>query len=141
MTKTTGYSYLPDLFLDPKTNSLVEIYRPMLEIRISKDHGQLSLPFDALVDSGSDRNLLPLYFGVQMGISFKKIKAKKIYGIGGEITAYPAKINIWVGTKKYETEADFSSEQKVPILGRQGFFNHFKSIRFDEKEKFFYIEE
>ena len=67
---------------------------------------------------------------------------KVIQGIGGvTITAYIGKINIWVGTKKYETEADFSPEQKLPLLGRNGFFNLFKSIKFDENRKILYIEE
>ena len=142
MGKITGYSYLPRPYEDPETNILGEIYQPMIAIRISKDHGQLSLQFDALIDSGADRNLLPLRFATGAGIQFKKTKPRKIYGIGsGYIDAYTAKVNRWVGTKKYETMADFSPQQNVPILGRDGFFNLFKSIKFDESGKFVYLEE
>lgn len=63
MGKIIGYSYVPQPFgIDPVTNQLLEIYRPMLSIRILREHGQISLPFDALIDSGSDRNLFPLRF-------------------------------------------------------------------------------
>lgn len=101
-----------------------------------------SFPFDALVDSGSDRNLFPSNIATEAGITLDKNKARKIYGIGNSFTiVYPAKINIWIGIKKYETNVDFSLEQQIPLLGRNGFFNLFKSIKFDENKKFFYIEE
>ena len=142
MAKVTGYSYLPQPFQDPKTGIVGEIYRPMIAIRISKDHGQISRYFDALIDSGSDRNLFPIQFAIGAGINFKKLKPRRIYGIGkGYIDAYPAKINIWLGTKEYQTEADFSPQQMMPLLGRDGFLSLFKSVKFDETGQFVYIEE
>ncbi len=142
MGKVTGYSYLPQPFQDPTTKVIGEIYRPMIAIRISKDHGQISRHFDVLVDSGSDRNLFPLQFATGAGINFKKVKPRKIYGIGkGYIEAYSAEINIWLGTKQYKTEADFSPQQLMPLLGRDGFFSLFKSVQFDEKGQFVYIED
>lgn len=59
----------------------------------------------------------------------------------GSIDAYSAKINIWLGTKQYKTEADFSPQQRMPLLGRDGFFNLFKSVKFDEIGQFVYIED
>ncbi len=142
MSKITGHSYFPQFFYDPKTGKNEAVYLPTIPIRISTDQGIVSKPFDALVDSGSDRNLFPLYFATYLGIQFKMIKPKKIYGIGENyIEAYAAEINIWLGDKKYKTSADFSPQQKAPILGRNGFFNLFKSIKFDEKGQFVYIEE
>lgn len=141
MSKVTGYSYLLDHYIDPETNSLKEVYRPMISIRISKDRGQISPLFDALVDSGSDRNLFPMYFASKIGLNLSKHKPRKVYGIGGHVISFTARINLWIGSSRYETEADFSSGQQMPLLGRNGFFNLFKSIKFDEKEKFFYIEE
>ena len=77
-----------------------------------------------------------------LGINFEKIKSNKVYGIGkGHIKAYPAEIKLLLGTKEYQTEADFSPQQNIPIIGRNGFFNLFKSIKFDEKGQFVYIEE
>src|SRR3989344_3843493 len=137
MGKVTGYSYLPQPFQDPESGLTGEIYRPMIAIRISRDHGQISHYFDALIDSGSDRNLFPIQFATGAGIQFKKIKPRKIFGIGGSyIEAYSAKINIWVGIKKYQTEADFSPQQMMPLLGRDGFFSLFGSVKFDELAQF-----
>lgn len=56
MGKVTGYSYYPQFFQNPKTGEKEFIYLPTIQIRISKDHEVISYPFDALVDSGSDRN-------------------------------------------------------------------------------------
>lgn len=142
MGKITGYSYYPQFFQNPKTGEKEFIYLPTIQVRISKDHKIISYPFDALVDSGSDRNLFPLYFATYLGIKFKKNTSKKIFGIGENyIEAYTSTINIWLGTLKYETNADFSPQQKDPLLGRDGFFNLFKSIKFNEKGQFVYIEE
>lgn len=140
MKKIISFSYLPQLHEDYKTGELIEIFRPYIPIRISYTRGPLTNYFDALVDSGADRNLLPLNFGEIVGINFKKVKPKIISGIGGvEIKAYPSSVNIWVNNIKYQTEADFSSEQKTPLLGRNGFFNLFKQITFTEKERFIHI--
>ena len=141
MGKITGYSYFPQFFYNPEAGENEAVYLPTIPIKISADQDIISKPFDALVDSGSDRNLFPLYFATYLGIQFKKIKPKKIYGIGENyIEAYPAEVNIWLGDQKYKTSADFSPKQKAPILGRDGFFNLFESIKFDEKGQFVYIE-
>lgn len=79
--------------------------------------------------------------GEIIGVNFKKIKPTYIYGIGDiKFKAYSAKINIWVGNKKYETEADFCHEQQTPLLGRSGFFDLFKSVEFDENRHFIGLE-
>lgn len=137
----TSYPYLPETYLDPSSNTIKAFYRPMIRIRISQNKGQISFPFDALIDSGSDRNLFPIYFARKIRMTTNK-NPKVIQGIGGvTVNAYAGKINLWIGAKKYETEADFSSEQKMPLLGRNGFFNLFKSIKFDEIKRILYIEE
>ena len=142
MGKITGYSYYPQFFQDPKTGEKGTVYLPTIQVRISKNDEIISYPFDALVDSGSDRNLFPLYFATYLEIKFKKSQSKRIFGIGENfIEAYTSTINIWLGAQKYETSAEFSPQQKAPLLGRGGFFNLFKSIKFDEKGQFVYIEE
>lgn len=142
MAKITGYSYIPQVYKNPNTNQFVQIYMPMVPIRISYPHGQLFPYFDAVVDSGSDRNLFPMSLATYLKISFRKTKPNKVYGIGsGYIEAFPTNINLWLGTNSYQTEADFSPKQRIPILGRHGFFDLFKSVKFDEKGQFVYIEE
>lgn len=136
------FSYLLLDKIDPKTGIKIgEILRPYALIRVSLGHGNPTKLIDALVDSGSDRNLFPYRLGEIIGINFKKIKPTFIYGIGNsKLKAYPAKINIWVDNKKYATEADFCHEQQTLLLGRSGFFNLFKLLSFDEKKSFLEIE-
>lgn len=35
----------------------------------------------------------------------------------------------------FQTFADFSYHQNVPLLGRCGFFDHFKKVIFDEEKE------
>lgn len=89
MGKITGYSYYSLFFQDSKTAKKRVVYYPLIQIRVSINYGLTTYPFDALIDSGSDRNLFPLYFAEYLGIRFKGIKPKKIYGIGDNfIEAY-----------------------------------------------------
>lgn len=136
-----GFSYFPRPLINPKSNLTQEIFTPYVPIRLSVSHSNPTRLIDALVDSGADRNLFPLQLAELLGINFKKIKPKIIYGIGNsQIKAYATKINIWVNNTKYSTEADFSPDQQTLILGRQGFFNLFKWLKFDEHGRFLYIE-
>lgn len=136
-----GFSYLPRPIINPRTKQQEEIFTPYVPIMLSVSHGNPSPLIDALVDSGSDRNLFPMQLGQLLGINFKKINPKIIHGIGNiQIKAYTSKINIWVHNKKYATEADFSLEQQTLLLGRQGFFNLFKKVTFDERGRFLYLE-
>lgn len=99
---------------------------------------KLSRPFDALVDSGSDRNLFPAEIGGIMGINFKKRSPNKlIMGIGKQaIEAFTERVSLYVGNNKFDVEVDFSYSQQIPLLGRNGFFDLFKQIIFREKDKF-----
>lgn len=136
-----GFSYLPRPIINPKTKQREEVFTPYVPIMLSYGHGNPTPLIDALVDSGSDRNLFPMQLADLLGISFKKIKPNIIHGIGGiTIKAYTSKVNIWVNNKKYVSEADFSLEQQTLLLGRQGFFNLFKKVTFDEKGRFLYLE-
>lgn len=137
----TGFSYLPRPIINQKTNLAEDVFTPYIPIRLSVSHNNPTPIIDALVDSGSDRNLFPIELGKLLGINFKKLKPKIIFGIGDvHIKAYTANINIWLNNIKYSSEADFSPDQQTLLLGRQGFFNLFKTVIFDEKGRFLYIE-
>lgn len=92
---------------------------------------------NCLIDSGSDRNLFPAQWGEMVGIKISKGKLKKIGGIGNAepIDAYTHTIGIIIGTHKFQTEADFSYAQTVPLVGREGFFDHFIEVTFSQKDK------
>lgn len=137
-----SFSYFVEDKQDPTTGKVIGyIMRPYIPIRLSIHRANPSNPVNALVDSGSDRNLFPKQWGDILGINFRKIKPVQITGIGKiTITAYPSKVNIWLNNRRYETEADFSPQQQTPLLGRQGFFSLFKEIIFEENKAFLHLE-
>ena len=135
------FPYLPRPVINQKTGKREEVFTPFVPVMVSINHANPTHPIDALVDSGSDRNLFPLQLGNLLGINFKKIKPKIIYGIGSlKVKVYTSKVNIWLDNTKYSSEADFSLEQQVLLLGRYGFFNLFKSLAFNERVKYLYID-
>ena len=92
--------------------------------------------FQALIDSGSDRNLFPAEFGEQIGLKVKKGIRAPIDGIGGvRIQAYTHKVYISIENYEFLVSVDFSYEQEMPLLGRLGFFDQFRSIEFRERRK------
>ncbi len=121
---------------DFKTGKLVEVVRPTVPIVISCK-GNIGWEFQALVDSGSDRNLFPAKLGEDVGIDIRSGKPHPIQGIGKSnfVKAYTHKIKIFICNYNFDSEADFCYEQQAPLLGRDGFFNSFKKIEFKEKEK------
>lgn len=123
------------MFTDLKSGKEVELFRPTVPIIIVYK-GSPSWDFQALVDSGSDRNLFPAKIGESVGIDVKKGKVMPIRGIGShDIVAYTHKVKILIGSCSFEAEVDFSYEQQSPLLGRCGFFDAFKNISFGEKRK------
>lgn len=133
-----SFSYVPFPQREPESGKIIgEIFRPLVVIRILYKH-QLSRSFDALVDSGSDTNLFPAEIGEMVGINFRKRAPNKfIMGIGKQaIEAFTEKVSLYIGTNKLEAEVDFSYNQQVPLLGRNGFFNLFKKVTFREQDKF-----
>lgn len=126
------FLYRPFPKKNPITHTVVGIfYRPLVTLQVANKQ-QLSRPFNALADSGSDANLFPAELAEMIGIDFKGRRPKTIIGIGGiEIKAFNHKIKLIIGLKEFDTEADFSYQQKVPLLGREGFFNLFQKVIFD----------
>ncbi len=120
---------------DLKTGEMVEVFRPTVPIVVSSK-GIPSWEIQALVDSGSDRNLFPAKLGELIGIDIEKGDKRSIQGIGNSnIVSYTHKIRVFIAGHIFETEADFSYDQQSLLLGREGFFNFFKKIEFKEKEK------
>lgn len=136
------FFYLPDPIRNPLTHEQIgKVYRPKIPIRLSFGHTVARFLIDCLVDSGSDINLFPAGWGEAIGINIKKGKLHPIYGIGGiQIDSYIHKVKLYIGTRSFSTNANFSYEQTTPLLGRDGFFNHFKEVHFNEKEKYVELE-
>ena len=139
MTATYRYTPFPIIKLD--TGELIgTIHKPYIKIRIGnpKNRQISKYSMNCLLDSGADSNLLPAGFGEYIGINIKKGEKKIINGIGtSQITAYRHIIKVYIGVNHYSTIADFSYEQNIALLGREGFFDLFKSVIFQEKENKF----
>jgi hypothetical protein len=110
------------------------IFVPIVPVRISYGHQLFSNPINALLDSGSERNLFPAFFAERLNIKVKKGQIQPTRGIGTiVVTAYTHNIKIYIQTMSFETHIDFSYEIDYPLLGRDGFFNKFKKITFNGK--------
>lgn len=134
------FPYVPMPVEDSQTGKVVgNIYRPIVPIQIAYK-GRSTLPFGALVDSGSDRNLFPAATGLVIGVDMRKGKLATVLGIGGhKIKVYTWKLNLTLlatNPQSFVVEIDFSYEHEVPLLGRSGFFNFFKRVEFREKKRF-----
>lgn len=140
-TQIFRFKYLPLPKRDLKTKKIIgEVHIPIVPIRISYAY-RLGRPFHSLVDSGAERNLFPADLGEILSMKVRKGKSIDILGIGGvQIKGYTHKIRLYVGTVSFSTEADFSYQQQVPLLGRTGFFNLFKRVVFDENKKILDLE-
>lgn len=136
MAKSFSFPYIGLPIRNPATKILLgTIYRPLIPIQIGFNAKQ-SLLFEALVDSGADKSLFPLDIGTQIGIDFSTLKPQKAKGIGGKIvTTYSAQIDLKIKNQTFITQADFSREIDYPLLGREGFFDLFSKIEFQNKKK------
>ncbi|OGD88851.1 hypothetical protein A2693_01275 [Candidatus Curtissbacteria bacterium RIFCSPHIGHO2_01_FULL_40_12] len=91
----------------------------------------------ALVDSGASVNLFPASLGEKLGINIRKGKKHKIAGIGDiqiESFFYEG-IGIFIEGHKIETNAYFSYQQQIPLLGQNGFFDKCDKILFNRREE------
>ncbi|MBA3723382.1 MAG: hypothetical protein H0W89_00615 [Candidatus Levybacteria bacterium] len=132
-----------DYFAYPhiKNKKLVAIYRPIIAIRVSAKHKIYPNTIECVVDSGADFNLLPATIGEHLGLDIKKGEKVTHMGIGNiRIEAYKHNVSLYVGRRKVTTEAHFSYHQKIPLLGRDGFFKYFKTITFNEKQLLLSLE-
>jgi hypothetical protein len=117
--------------------SLGGVYRPCVKLMLCSGHNLYPRSFTCLVDSGSDSNLFPAQIAELLKIKLTKDKAIIVYGIGkSKVTAYRHNLKIYMGAINFMADIDFAYQQPVPLLGRKGFFDNFKTVTFNEKEKF-----
>lgn len=135
------FDYTPEVFINPKTQKVDYIYRPIVDIRLGYGHNFGKNLVGCLLDSGADKNLFPASWGKSVGISIKKGELVHHYGIGvNDVVAYRHRVKLYVGSFSFEAYSDFSLEQNFPLLGREGFFKYFKQITFNEKDRFLNLE-
>lgn len=80
-------------------------------------------------------NLFPAEHAKAVGLDVKSGLLVKTGGVGGTIKAYRHNIDLHVGNKVFKTVADFTYDFPVALLGREGFFDLFKKVSFDEQKR------
>lgn len=129
------FPYFPNPTTDKNGNIIENRFFPVIPVRIIYNH-RVGRPIRSLLDSGSDRNLFPAAYAELVGIPVKKGRPLDIIGIGNSlIKAYTWEVKLYVESTSFITKIDFSYAQQIPLLGRDGFFNHFAEVTFREKEK------
>lgn len=128
-------TYNRKLAQDINSGKLTEAKIPTVPISISSDTRTTPYMFNALIDSGADHSLFPAEHAQIIGINVKSVTPRKVGGVGkgGPIIAYRHDIILNVIQKSFVTYADFTYDCDIAILGREGFFNLFKRIDFDQK--------
>ncbi|MBI2327199.1 hypothetical protein HYU92_02665 [Candidatus Curtissbacteria bacterium] len=109
---------------------------PLIDVVINYKRGQMFNVL-ALVDSGASVNLFPASLGEKLGINIPKGKKHKIAGIGDiQIDSFLHEgIGIFIEGHKIETNAYFSYQQQIPLLGQNGFFDKCHKVLFNRKEE------
>ena len=122
MSRSFSFTYFPFPFRDPKDYKIKEVFRPTVPIKIGFGK-KVSFAFQALVDSGSDRNLFPASIGEITGLNIRKGVKLEIMGIGRvKIISFTHEVTLYIEKCTFDVEIDFSYDQEVPLLGRNGFF-------------------
>lgn len=129
--------------LDSRGKKISEVARPIIEIIIKYSHSEMIGPIAALIDSGADYNLFPSYICPALGINLKSGQKSSVIGVNGDkiITYRHFDIRIFVEGDAVDTFIDFSDfYHEIPILGQQGFFDKFKSIKFNRVKEEIILE-
>ncbi len=126
----------PEFHFNQATRKWDYIYRPYLFVKLINKKRISQNLIKALVDSGSDHNVFPEEFAAEIGLDYKKgMKYKSTTVNEYSFTVYGNRVMIDCGIKMIDTVIYFGENVKIPVLGREGFFNYFKSVSFDIKGK------
>jgi hypothetical protein len=95
-------------------------------------HSPPSKRFEAVVDSGASRCIFHANIGTAIGLDIKKGEIEETVGVSGKPTiTYLYSISLYVDGGIIRIRAGFAQDLPLAgLLGRQGFFEHFK-ITFD----------
>lgn len=126
-----------DYFIYPLiiNKKLSAIYYPVIRLQLSNNRRIYSKAIDCILDSGADFNLFPASIGEELGINLERGEKIIHTGIGNaQLEAYKHSVILYIKGYKFKTDVNFSYEHKVPILGRNGFFDNFKKVIFNEEK-------
>ena len=120
------------------------IERPVIPIvlRNVRDLGTPAIAYEALVDSGSDRNIFPAEIADLLGIDLTNDPTAVVGGVVADVRRpvyfHPIEIEVGgLGGPAFMTTAGFMSEfykGGYGLLGRKGFFDEFNFVKFKDGE-------
>lgn len=121
-------------FSYPAPFSQKNLFRPIVPISLSNKN--ISLRFEALIDSGADFCIFPTDIAKKIAINYANLKKIYFSSATGEIVeGFIGKISLDFGEGKFEIKVVFADlTGKTGILGQYGFFDKFK-VSFDLKKK------
>ena len=119
--------------------------RPVIQV-VLRNPRQTNAPviaYEALVDSGSDRNIFPAELASLIGVDLTS--TEKVRDIGGVVAGelrrvyfHPVEIELGgLGGPSLVTHVGFMTDFSnigYGLLGRRGFFNQFSFVKFKELE-------
>ncbi len=124
------------------------IHVPVLKTTLFYKNDKWLFDFDSIVDSGADFCVFPAKMGTAIGLDVYGGESATTNGIGGKETLYFHKVRAEVLIKDepwtFECRAGFSTKlntKGIGFLGRDGFFDLFQEVAFNQKAKMFRLKE
>lgn len=109
-----------------------KVLRPVIPIEVI--YKNIPVPYEVLVDSGSDTCIFDAQIAEILRIDLKKGKEEKVAGITGVIESYYLHlVTIKVGGWPFDIEAGFLphvASLGYGVVGQRGFFDNF-IVKFD----------
>lgn len=92
--------------------------------------------FSALVDSGADFSIFPVYAAIALGLNLKKLKKIKAESANGDLfDIYKTTLEAKINNIFFQLPIGFSEKPNInPLIGRAGFFDTFK-VTLDQKKR------
>jgi hypothetical protein len=121
-----------------------QVYRPLLPIKLEyPPTKKCTPPIRALIDSGADVCMCTLEVGLWLGITFDGTEDEFSIETANGSLSRAVKKTVTLITDKNQFECPFFFVEginplKIPLLGQQGFFDHYK-VCFDREHKTFEI--
>jgi hypothetical protein len=118
------------------------IHVPILKTTLFYKNNKFLFDFDCIVDSGADFCVFPANTGKAIGLDVYEGENVITNGIGGKETLYFHKVKVEVIIKEepwvFECQAGFSTKlntKGIGFLGRDGFFDLFQEVIFNQNAK------
>ena len=123
------------------------IYVPVLKTTLFYKNDKWLFDFDSVVDSGADFCVFPAKMGMAIGLDVYRGESVTTNGIGGKEILYfhRVKVEIIINDEPwaFECRAGFSTKlntKGIGFLGRDGFFDIFQEVAFNQKAKMFRLK-